>query len=218
MTKLRKTWIVPFLAGAISTLIGVALLAFLHARPADRPDTQLRDQPASIDTLSLPPAFKFRVPSAERDRLCYRIVSDCLKEKEQQNRVGRPTNGCEILPSLFREFQAAKYSLSQSALIGGCIVGMQAETHNEWKIFDLQGALSDVPLLFNCDRSGVDNVIVSEALRLEGKLRDEPYRIYLDNAEGGNPRTLETPTAPYSRDRCRSIFERRFRELASAGG
>jgi hypothetical protein len=92
---------------------------------------------------------------------------------------------------------------------------MQAATQNEWKIFDIQGALVDTPLLFHCDRSGVDNVIVDEARRLEGKVFEVPYRVWLDNADGGNPRALETPAMPYSRDQCRSVFERRFQALAS---
>jgi hypothetical protein len=95
------------------------------------------------------------------------------------------------------------------------------ELENEWGLYDIQRNyikrdLEEVGLMgaiFYCDRDGVDNVILQKADELNGEVFQVPYEEYLDNAEGGEPRTLKTPETPYTRDRCGELFWKKQSEL-----
>ncbi|HAR54758.1 TPA: hypothetical protein DCR79_00485 [Patescibacteria group bacterium] len=102
-----------------------------------------------------------------------------------------------------------------------CVMAKSSELNNEWGIYDIKRnyikqGLEESGLMgniFYCDRDGVDNLILEKADQYKGELFDVPYENYLDNGEGGEPRTLKTPNSPYSRDKCKQLFNRKLVEI-----
>lgn len=109
-----------------------------------------------------------------------------------------------------------------SPVIDGCIALIEADLKNEWMILDLYNRLIEQWLprsgasLFWCDKDGVDNVVISKARKFGGRIGKVHYGEYLDDGEGGLPRTLKMPDQPYSRADCKWVFDKKVRELKNA--
>ena len=109
------------------------------------------------------------------------------------------------------EGSVAKFSYSVS--IGACVGVVVDYLKNSWSIHDVNETFTDVGWLFDCSKNGANNMLLDAARRLNGKLFSVQYEQWLDNGEGGRPATLETPAAPYSRDKCEYLFTNKIAEL-----
>lgn len=67
--------------------------------------------------------------------------------------------------------------------------------------------------IFHCDASGVNSLILEKAESFDGELFHVSYSDVLDDGEGGAPATLKTPERPYSRERCKNLFEKKLSEI-----
>jgi hypothetical protein len=67
--------------------------------------------------------------------------------------------------------------------------------------------------IFSCEGSGVNNAVVEKVTKLHGEVADKNYSLWMDNAEGGPPATMETPSQPYTQDRCERLMENKIIEL-----
>ena len=102
-----------------------------------------------------------------------------------------------------------------SAAIDGCVALIKGDLQNEWLILDLYNVLVAKvgtrrgAVLFFCDMSGVDNVVVSKVRMFGGNVYDVSYEKYMDNGEGGLPRALTAHapdvTAPFQLDAQRIV-------------
>lgn len=64
------------------------------------------------------------------------------------------------------------------------------------------------PLLFYCDKDGVDAADIDAVMSFRGKVFQVAYEKWLTNGEGGLPRTLKAPDQPYSAQKCNAVFEK----------
>jgi hypothetical protein len=137
--------------------------------------------------------------------------------------------------------EGTKAHFSFSTTIDAC-VGIRIDyLRNEWAIEDVFGTFVDIldNSLFNCSKSGVDNMLLDAVRRLNGRVSKEPYRNYLDDGEGGPPVVTPTdhhhngtaskeqppppshsgtvskeqPSPPPSRDKCEGLFKKKLAEL-----
>ncbi len=63
-------------------------------------------------------------------------------------------------------------------------------------------------VLFHCDESGADVTLVEKVREHRGLVFKLPYAEYLDDGEGGPPRCVKTPAVPYTKARCRALFDK----------
>jgi hypothetical protein len=62
-------------------------------------------------------------------------------------------------------------------------------------------------VLLWCDSDGADSVILSSVKVLNGKVWNVHYAKWLDDGNGGLPRTLKTPIKPYTKDDCTQLMD-----------
>lgn len=111
-------------------------------------------------------------------------------------------------------FTEAERSFFYSKRLDTCLMTEVDELGIDFLILDIkQNFLKDIKLVFQCDRSGVDNLILDKAEKYNGELFTVDFEEFLDDGQGGLPRTLKTPEMPYSRDKCRYMFEKKLKEL-----
>ena len=79
----RTAWIASFVMGAASTLVGVMFLLVFYP--------QLFERPKPVEAFALPPAFEISRSLSERERICYRLVSDCLNQQGTEQARGACT-------------------------------------------------------------------------------------------------------------------------------
>lgn len=63
-------------------------------------------------------------------------------------------------------------------------------------------------VLFHCDESGADVTRIDKVREHRGLVFNVPYTEWLDDGEGGPPRTVKTPAVPYTKARCAALFEK----------
>jgi len=112
-------------------------------------------------------------------------------------------------------------SFFYSERLDTCVKQEVDELGNEYSLCDIKRnyikqELGDISIcggIFYCDKDGVDNVILAKAEANNGILFHLSYSEFLDNGEGGEPRTLSTPEKPYSRERCQTLFNHKIKEI-----
>lgn len=112
-------------------------------------------------------------------------------------------------------------SFFYSKRLDTCVKQEIDELGNEYGLCDIKRnyikqELGDISIcggIFYCDKDGVDNVILAKAEANNGNLFHLSYSEFLDNGEGGEPRTLKTPESPYSREQCQLLFNQKLTEI-----
>lgn len=61
--------------------------------------------------------------------------------------------------------------------------------------------------LFYCDADGADSILLEKVQAYKGNVFNVNYKEYMDNGEGGLPRTLKTPSKPYNRQKCEELYQ-----------
>lgn len=61
--------------------------------------------------------------------------------------------------------------------------------------------------LFYCDQDGANSVLLDKVKELRGNVFNVSYKQWLDYGEGGVPRTSKTPNKPYTREKCRRLYD-----------
>jgi hypothetical protein len=107
----------------------------------------------------------------------------------------------------------AKTLFSFSTTIDACLWIAVNYLTNRWDIQDVFKTFIDQGTLFYCDRFGANNALLDAVRRLGGKVDNKPYEQWLDNGEGGLPKTNVYPATPYSRDKCEQLFKNKIEEL-----
>lgn len=113
----------------------------------------------------------------------------------------------------------SKISFFYSKRLDTCVLKETDVLGNEYFLCDIKGNYikqEDYRVcgeIFHCDKDGVDNVILEKAEQYNGYMFNVPYSEYLDNGEGGQPRTLTTPEAPYTREKCEELFNKKLLEI-----
>ena len=118
-------------------------------------------------------------------------------------------------------FEGEKVSFFYSKRLDTCIAQSIDELGNDYGLCDIkrnyikQGLLDPTICggVFHCDKDGVDNVVLEKAEKYNGNLFEVSYKEFLDNGEGGEPRTLKTPEKPYTREKCEALFNKKLSEI-----
>ena len=118
-------------------------------------------------------------------------------------------------------FKGTKVSFFYSNRLDTCIAQSVDELGNDYSICDIkrnyikQGLLDPTLCggVFHCDKYGVDNVVLEKAEKYNGNLFRVTYKEYLDNGEGGEPRTLKAPEKSYTREKCEMMFNNKLSEI-----
>jgi hypothetical protein len=106
-----------------------------------------------------------------------------------------------------------------SAKLSTCIVVARRKTGNERLVSDMTNDFIRVGVseskqgLFFCDSSGADVAKIDAIRKRNGVVDTVPYSEWLDNGEGGPPRTLKTPPKPYSSERCEDLLKKFLADL-----
>jgi hypothetical protein len=69
--------------------------------------------------------------------------------------------------------------------------------------------------LFSCTKEGANSVIVRKVQELHGDVGKLPYQLWMDDAVGGKPATMQTPPNSFSRDQCKRLMAAKVAELKS---
>ena len=75
------------------------------------------------------------------------------------------------------------------------------------------GFMRDTPLLLYCDRDGADNAVIENVRKFNGYTYTVEYKLWLDDGNGGPPRTLKTPEKPWTRDQCQAVLDKKLAEI-----
>lgn len=67
--------------------------------------------------------------------------------------------------------------------------------------------------IFYCDKDGADSAIIEKVIEYKGQIMKINYDKWLDNGEGGLPRTLKTPEKPYTREDCQRVYSKKIQEI-----
>lgn len=118
-------------------------------------------------------------------------------------------------------FEETEVSFFYSKRLDTCIAQSIDELGNDYSLCDIKRnyikqELEDFTTcgaVFHCDKEGVDNVVLEKAEKYNGKLFKVSYSEWLDNGEGGQPRTLKTPEKPYTREKCELMFNEKLTEI-----
>lgn len=118
-------------------------------------------------------------------------------------------------------FEGEKVSFFYSKRLDTCIAQSIDELGNDYSLCDIKRnyikqEFEDPTIcggVFHCDKDGVDNVVLEKAEKYNGNLFKVSYSEFLDNGEGGEPRTLKTPEKPYTRGKCESLFSKKLSEI-----
>lgn len=107
-----------------------------------------------------------------------------------------------------------------SNIVDACIYTEVAKIGVSFRIRDLSHTIrrdgGRQNMLLHCDVDGADSVILDRVRQYRGRVLDVPYREYLDDGFGGEPRALKTPDQPYTREDCQRVFDKWMRELQSS--
>ena len=67
--------------------------------------------------------------------------------------------------------------------------------------------------LFDCDTSGVDHTLIDKVREHRGYFDKVPYREYIDDFNGGLPRTVKSTPRMFTRKECKKLFLRELEEV-----
>ncbi len=118
-------------------------------------------------------------------------------------------------------FEGEKVSFFYSKRLDTCVAKNIDELGNDFSLCDIKRnyikqEFTDPTIcggVFHCDKDGVDNVVLEKAEKYNGKLFEVSYSEFLDNGEGGEPRTLKSPEKPYTREKCKMMFDKKLSEI-----
>ena len=135
-------------------------------------------------------------------------------------------NECQAFGEKFLEghksFSAdAKHEFFYSKRCDTCLMTEVDVLGNAYTIYDIKRNFSRATVedqlisfvIFNCDKSGCDNVILEKFEKLKDKAYRTSIKEYMDNFEGGLPRALKTPAESYSREKCEKLFKKKLKEV-----
>lgn len=127
--------------------------------------------------------------SSERDQACAAL----LKSKLAQD-------SARAAPTSRRTFYSTKLET--------CILVEESLIDVETVVDDLSDSFLQWGNLFHCDRDGVDAAILDSVRAYHGIVDNVPYSQWLDDGAGGAPRTLKSPSRPYSASACREALNK----------
>jgi hypothetical protein len=103
-----------------------------------------------------------------------------------------------------------------------CIQASEDQTQNSFLVVDISGGFIKPSLegvgdtgqgLFDCDTSGVDHTIVEKVREHHGYVWGVSYSEYMDDFNGGPPRTAKSAPRMFSRKDCEGFFRKELKEV-----
>lgn len=149
-----------------------------------------------------------RTPYA--DRPLARLDENCRKYgEEHRKRLGLKTDFDEVV-----DFYSHK--------LDTCVEAQSSSIENSFLVKDISGGFMKTSLpglgdfgqgLFDCDSSGVDHAILTKIREHHGNVDKVPYSEWMDDFNGGPPRTVKTAEKWYTRMDCEEFFQKELKEL-----
>jgi len=102
---------------------------------------------------------------------------------------------------------------SFSPVVGACIGTRVDYIRNQWDIQDFTSTFSDIKFVFACEKSGVSNMLLNTVRKYHGRIYAIPYNLWMDDGEGGPPKSNKEPSTPPTREKCDALFRRKLTEL-----
>jgi hypothetical protein len=103
-----------------------------------------------------------------------------------------------------------------------CIQASEDQTKNNFLVVDISGGFIKPMLegfgdmgqgLFDCDSSGVDHTLIEKVRDHHGYVDKVPYNEWMDDFNGGPPRTVKSSPRMVARDECEKYFRKELKEI-----
>jgi hypothetical protein len=144
-------------------------------------------------------------PKTERDKACEQFG------QEHRRKIG---TGDAL------SFTRIYYFYSEK--LDTCIQASEDQTKNNFLVVDIAGGFIKPSLeglgdmgqaLFDCDSAGVDHTIIEKVREHRGYVWGVPYAQYMDDFNGGPPRTVKSSPRMVVRDECEKYFHKELKEV-----
>ena len=144
-------------------------------------------------------------PKTERDKACEQFG------QEHRRKVG---TGDSL------NFARIYYFYSEK--LDTCIQASEDQTKNNFLVVDISGGFIKPSLegigdmgqgLFDCDSEGVDHTIIEKVREHRGYVWNVPYSQYIDDFNGGPPRTVKSSPKMFAGDECEKYFHKELKEV-----
>ena len=107
-----------------------------------------------------------------------------------------------------------------SKRLNTCIKQQIDETGNSYSLCDVERNYikkemkdSICGIVFHCDKNGIDSIILEKVEEYGGKVAFEDIVSYMDNGEGGEPKIIKASDRKYSKEECKSFFDKKKEEI-----
>lgn len=103
-----------------------------------------------------------------------------------------------------------------------CVEAQSSSIENSFLVKDISGGFIKPSIegfgdfgqaLFDCDSSGVDHTILAKVKERHGYVDKVSYSEWMDDFNGGPPRTVKTAEKWYTRKDCEEFFQKELKEL-----
>jgi hypothetical protein len=109
-----------------------------------------------------------------------------------------------------------------SEKIDTCVEARESQIENSFVVVDISGEFIKPMLeapgdmgqgIFDCDSSGVDHTLIDKVREHRGYVDKVPYKEYMDDFQGGLPRTAKSAPKMLTRSDCEQWFKKELGEL-----
>jgi hypothetical protein len=157
-------------------------------------------------------------------------VEKFIGSKREQEMVGARTErdkACERFGQEHRRKNGVDYSFDLiddfcSQKLDTCIEVLENQTQNWYAVVDISGGFIKPSLdnlgdmgqgLFDCDTEGVDHTLIEKVREHGGYVDHVSYAEYIDDFNGGPPRTVKSATKMFTRKDCERFFAKELQEV-----
>lgn len=120
------------------------------------------------------------------------------------------------------DFKTDKIIDFYSEKIDTCVEARESQIENSFVVVDISGGFIKPMLeapgdmgqgIFDCDSSGVDHMLTDKVREHHGYVDKVPYKEWMDDFQGGLPRTVKSAPKMLTRSDCERWFKKELREL-----
>ena len=158
------------------------------------------------------PAEQFIGSKREQDIIGARTERDkaCAQFGQEHRRKAGGDYSFDLIDDFYRQ------------KLDACIEALENQTQNWYAVADISGGFIKPSLegfgdmgqgLFDCDADGIDHVVIKKVREHRGYVDKVSYQEYMDDFNGGPPRTVKSAAKMFTRKDCEQFFAKELREV-----